>query len=126
MFSCNRFNGQKNIFYHFSAFAPIVKKSRHWLGSKSKKHCFLLGSKAKTTFSISGLTIEKTWTVLLQRSTAQKLSEVLRVEESVSTCAFVKHELKGVLKYRGKNLDPSLSPSCDTHGWTVGIISSTV
>jgi hypothetical protein len=76
--------------------------------------CLVKGQGSKKTFSTFGLSVGKTWTVLVQRSTVQKLSEILGGgEESVSTGAFVKHELKGVLKYTGKNLDPPPSPSPD-------------
>jgi hypothetical protein len=94
--------GSKKHFLCFSTFAFNVEKAWSWSGSKVKK-----------TFSTFRLSIKKTWTVLVQRSTVQKLSEVLRVEESVSTSALVKHELKRVLKYTGKNLDPPNSSSPD-------------
>ncbi len=103
----------KKTLYDF-LLSPSLSKNMVLVEIKSeKKHCFLLGSKVKKTLSTFGLSIEKTWTVLVPRSTVQNWSEVLGVEESVSTGAFVKHELKGVLKYTGKNLDPPSSPSPD-------------
>jgi hypothetical protein len=71
------FKGQKNILYDFLDLCLLVEKTLSWSRSKVKKHCFVPGSKVKTTFSISRLSIEKIWTVLVQRSTVEKWSEVL-------------------------------------------------
>ncbi len=101
------FKGQKNTFY----FGLSIEKTWFSSGFKGQKNIFYFGS-----------SIEKTWTVLVQRSAVQKWPEVLGVKEFVSTGAFVKHELKGVLKYTGKILGPPPSPFSDRQWRTMGII----